>query len=88
MFQGGGALTKGLKERIEVDLTKEVDPSVKVLVNVSPNPVFDTWNGMKNFYKKNAAMVKQFSITREEYQEHGSNSQELLKIHPFSNIIE
>lgn len=84
---GGGVTTTGFKERLERELRSEFDSEWKIEVSMAKDPLFDPIRGMQSFYQKYGSMVNQFSISKEEYHELGSDNPDLFKAHPFSNVI-
>jgi actin-related protein len=83
---GGGALLKGIEERLKIDLKAEFRVGTEISVRLFDNPVLDAWKGMRSFYGQHPAIVDSLSIKKLEYEENGYTS-DLFKENPFSNKI-
>lgn len=70
---GGSANIPGLTERLEADLRARVRPEWKVCVRKSSDPIKSTWLGCARFAGNHRDTLQQRAVTREQYQEHGSN---------------
>ena len=70
---GGSANIPGLTERLEADLRARVRTEWKVCVRKSSDPIKSTWLGCARFASNHRDTLQQRAVTREQYQEHGSN---------------
>eukprot|EP01090_Pellita_catalonica_P012135 TRINITY_DN2575_c0_g1_i1.p1 TRINITY_DN2575_c0_g1~~TRINITY_DN2575_c0_g1_i1.p1 ORF type:complete len:119 (+),score=19.69 TRINITY_DN2575_c0_g1_i1:327-683(+) len=66
---GGNCKLPGFKERLEVEIRKLLPCGSLFHVNISEDPVGDTWRGMALYSRHQ--VFKRNSISLEEFQENG-----------------
>ncbi|CAJ0850999.1 18169_t:CDS:10 [Entrophospora sp. SA101] len=71
LLVGGNSLFSGYKERIEKDLRVLAPSDYEIKIGIPDNPITYAWHGGSKFAKTNE--FKDMSVTKSEYDEHGSN---------------
>ncbi|EDO16711.1 hypothetical protein Kpol_1003p16 [Vanderwaltozyma polyspora DSM 70294] len=80
-LSGGNAKVPGLKNRIVKEFTSFLPVGTKLSVNMSSDPLLDSWKGMAK-WAKSEDYNKSF-ITKKEYEEYGP---EYIKEHKMGNV--
>ncbi|CAJ0631565.1 11718_t:CDS:10 [Entrophospora sp. SA101] len=71
LLVGGNSLFAGYKERIEKDLRVLAPSDYEIKIGIPDNPISYAWHGGSKFAK--TSEFKDMSVTKSEYDEHGSN---------------
>ncbi|KAJ5142969.1 uncharacterized protein N7515_001756 [Penicillium bovifimosum] len=79
---GGNALIPGFMERLETELRQIASAECVVRVRRAKDPIYSTWLGGTRL-ATNREELRKVSITRQEYQEHGSG----WAIRRFSGLV-
>ncbi|KAF8605000.1 actin-like protein Arp5p [Ceratobasidium sp. AG-I] len=66
---GGPALTKGMRERVELCVRPLLDPDMPVVAVRAKDPELDAWRGMSRF--ASTEEFKRVMVTKAEYEEWG-----------------
>lgn len=68
---GGNAKIPGLVERLQSELRARVKAEWVVRVRKMDDPVTSTWLGGARLASRNRSVVREYAVTRAEYEEHG-----------------
>lgn len=68
---GGNANIPGLVERLQSDLRARVKAEWVVRVRKMDDPITSTWLGGARLASGNRSVVREYAVTRAEYEEHG-----------------
>lgn len=86
MLTGGVALTNGLGDRLKKDLRENFAPDSVINIEIVNEPILGAYQGMQLFNSQYGDMVRELSITKQDYEEYGE-SYDIFKTNPFSNVI-
>jgi actin-related protein 6 len=68
---GGNAKIPGLVERLQIELRARVKAEWVVRVRKMDDPITSTWLGGARLASGNRSVVREYAVTRADYEEHG-----------------
>jgi actin-related protein 5 len=81
---GGNTLIRGFNERLRIDLRAILPAEQSCTVRGARDPLLDAWHGAAGWAgAASGAKLRQASVTRQEYEEMGSD---YMKEHDLGNV--